>query len=89
MADIVVRLQQLCASPAHTFWPDEVSLLDPAVVIFRHVQGPRQLTDIYLLTLAVHRRGRLVTFDAGITVEAVAGARRANLVVIGFEAPIA
>ena len=29
----------------------------------RRLQGPKQITDAYLLALAVHRKGTLVTFD--------------------------
>ena len=34
----------------------------------------REVTDIYLLALAVRRGGRLVTFDGGIAREVVRGA---------------
>jgi predicted nucleic acid-binding protein len=46
------------------------------------VHGPRQLTDVYLLALAVAHKGRLVTFDAAIPLEAVGGAQRKHLVVL-------
>jgi len=36
--------------------------------------GPRQVTDAYLLALAVERQGRFVTFDARITPSVVVGA---------------
>jgi predicted nucleic acid-binding protein len=38
------------------------------------------LTDLYLLALAVHHGGRLVTFDRHIALGAVAGARPEHLV---------
>jgi predicted nucleic acid-binding protein len=37
------------------------------------------LTDAYLLALAVSRKARLVTFDQGISLEAVPGATEDNL----------
>jgi hypothetical protein len=40
------------------------------------------VTDVYLLGLAVSRRGCLATFDRGIRLSAVRGARPANLAVI-------
>lgn len=46
------------------------------------IHGPRQLTDVYLLGLAAHHGGRLVTFDRTIALAAVRTARRANLVVL-------
>ena len=39
----------------------------------------RQITDAYLLALAVARKGHLVTFDRGISVDAVPGAAKNNL----------
>jgi hypothetical protein len=44
--------------------------------------GPKQLTDIYLLALAVKNSGRLVTFDRAIPVAAVRSAEPQHLVVI-------
>jgi toxin-antitoxin system PIN domain toxin len=66
----------------HQFWPDDISLLDDKVVRVEYVLGPRQLTDVYLLALAVKNGGRLVTFDEKISVSAVLGAVHKNLCVI-------
>jgi len=44
--------------------------------------GPRQLTDIYSLALAVKHGGRLVTCDQAIPVAAVCGARTDQLVML-------
>jgi uncharacterized protein len=46
------------------------------------VHGPKQLTDIYLLALAIEHDGRLVTFDASIPASAVLTARRHHLSVV-------
>jgi uncharacterized protein len=40
------------------------------------------LTDVYLLALAVRRRGRLATFDRTIPLGAVRGATRDTLVTV-------
>ena len=45
--------------------------------------GHRQVTDAYLLALAVEHRGCFATFDRRIEHRAVRGAKAANLVVIG------
>jgi predicted nucleic acid-binding protein len=44
--------------------------------------GPRQLTDIYLLALAVQHEGRLVTFDTGIPLTAVRKATTRKLLIL-------
>ena len=61
------------STPHHQFIPDDVSLLDDTVVRFRHLSGHRQLTDIYLLALAVAHDAQLVTLDTHIPLNAVHG----------------
>jgi len=68
------RLRQACAALDHEFWPDEISLRDDAHVDFTRVQGHNQITDLYLLALAVHRGGCLATFDQAIALSSVRGA---------------
>jgi len=75
-------LAPMCAAPAHEFWPDRVSLTDPAVFNPGVLLSSDQLTDVYLLGLAVSQGGRLVTTDTGILTTAVVGFQAANLVVL-------
>jgi toxin-antitoxin system PIN domain toxin len=79
---IMQRLADACEADVHEFWSDEVSLLDPDVVDSTRIHGPRQLTDIYLLALAVEQEGRFVTFDTGIPLAVVRKATADNLVVL-------
>lgn len=44
-----------------------------------HLLGHRQLTDAYLLALAVQHRGCLVTVDGGVAIQMVRGATPAHL----------
>ena len=66
----------------HEFWPADISLLDPAKIDGSKVHGPGQLTDLYLLSLAVSRGGKLATFDGAIPRQAVPGAEARHLVVV-------
>lgn len=75
------RLRAFCASGGHQFWRDAVSLCDELFDLSR-AAGAKQLTDIYLLGLAVNRKGRLATFDRSIPIGAVRGATPDTLVVI-------
>ena len=77
--EIVQRLRAATADRTHQFWPDSQSLLDERLIDATRVHGPRQLTDVYLLALAVTNGGRLVTFDASIAVGAVKGAKAQHL----------
>jgi toxin-antitoxin system PIN domain toxin len=79
---VTKHLADACEAEVHEFWSDEVSLLDPDTFDSTRIHGPRQLTDIYLLALAVERAGKFVTFDAGIPLAAVRKATTHNLVVL-------
>ena len=54
-------LHSLRGAPGHQFWPDTVSLVDSKV--FPDLPAAKDLTDTYLLGLAVKNGGRLATFD--------------------------
>jgi predicted nucleic acid-binding protein len=82
VSDALGLLFDEIAATDHAFWPDDISLLDEGLIDRNHVLGPKQLTDIYLLALAVKHGGRFVTFDQGIPLAAVRGAQSHHLVVI-------
>jgi len=79
---VMGRLAEASAGTLHEFWPDNVSLLDAKVADSGRIHGPRQLTDIYLLALAVRHRGQFVTFDGVISIDAVCGAEKTHLVIL-------
>lgn len=66
----------------HAFWPDDFSMADPAIFDHSRILGPNQITDIYLLALAVKHGGRLATFDRAIPIAAVRGAEPRHLAVL-------
>jgi uncharacterized protein len=76
------RLRKACGELDHEFWPDDVSLRDDARVDFSRVHGHQQVTDVYLLALAVKHKGCLVTFDRAIALSAVVGAQAKSLKVL-------
>jgi uncharacterized protein len=80
--DLVDRLRVFRASGGHTFWPDSVSITDEACFVPSRLRGHRQLTDIYLLGLAVRQGGCLATCDAGIPLDAVVEATHEHLHVL-------
>jgi uncharacterized protein len=79
---ILDRLAEAAAGAHHEFWADDVSLLDRGVADSARIHGPRQITDLYLLALAVRHGGRFATFDASVAREAVKGAGKQHLVVL-------
>ena len=66
----------------HDFWPCDVSVLDPAVIDRRRLQGPKQVTNAYLLALATVRDAAFVTFDRALGLASVPQASDANLIVL-------
>jgi uncharacterized protein len=71
-----------CQALDHEFWPDDVSLRDDQRVNLDRVHGHNQITDLYLLALAVAHDGRLVTFDQTIPLSAVHGATADHLLIL-------
>jgi toxin-antitoxin system PIN domain toxin len=66
----------------HVHWPDDLSLRDTAWFNPDRILGPNQITDSYLLALAVKNGGRLATFDRSISLAAVRGAKADHLVML-------
>ena len=73
------RLRDACASLDHAFWADDVTLRDNQRFDFSRIQGHNQITDMYLLALAVSQGGKLVTFDRAIALSSVHGASEDHL----------
>lgn len=78
----VTLLARARAHGSHTFWPCAISILDDSVVNHARVHGHRQVTDAYLLALAVAHGGALVTFDRSLDLTAVRGAVGDHLLVL-------
>jgi len=79
---VIERLREAARSPHHEFWADDVSLLDPRIADAGRIHGPRQVTDLYLLALAVRRGGRFVTFDAAVPSSALKGVERKHILAL-------
>ena len=80
---IAARLREAMQTAAHEFWPDDLDLISNPTVNWERLLSARHLTDAYLLALAVHRKGRLVTLDRGVPSAAVVGASAQALLVLG------
>ena len=80
-ADALGLLERNLAHPAHEFWPDDVGLADAVGPHAPRLQGYRQLTDVYLLGLALKHRGTLASFEGGLRA-LTAGDESAGLVIV-------
>lgn len=64
-------LRKLCAAEGHRFWSEDMSLrsmVRPGAIITHS-----QITDTFLLGLAIHKGGKLATFDRNIPTTVVEG----------------
>ncbi len=52
--------------PGHRFWTEDIPVPDALAHFGRRLLGHQQVTDAYLLGLAIHKKGRLVTLDASL-----------------------
>lgn len=67
VASAATLLAQSLTDPYRQFWPDDLPLDDAAFAAsLPHIQGPRQVTDRYLLALAATHGGTLATFDRSL-----------------------
>lgn len=78
----ISRLRRAVSTEYHSFWSCDVSLLDSETVDRSRIHGSRQVTDAYLLALAVSRSARFVTFDRSIPLDAIAGAQDEHLEIL-------
>ena len=77
--DVLAKLETAKSSGHHEFWPDDVTLTDAALFDRSRLLGHQQVTDAYLLALAVKHGGCLATFDSAIPLEIATGALAENL----------
>ncbi|MBU7442667.1 TA system VapC family ribonuclease toxin [Paraburkholderia fungorum] len=78
VAPLVAQLRQ---RSGHVFWPDDLSLVDPAWVDASRLLSAGQVTDSYLLALACAHGGQLASFDRRLVTDAVlSGDRSLHLI---------
>jgi toxin-antitoxin system PIN domain toxin len=77
--EAVALLQRVTGLPGHGFWPDDLSVPD-AFGVNPPLGSHRQITDRYLLALAIAHDGVLATLDRGIAPLARAFPDRLELV---------
>lgn len=78
----VELLSQATRTRYHQFWACSVSLLDAEIIDPSRVHNSKQVTDVYLLALAVANGGRFVTFDQSIALTTVRSAERQHLTIL-------
>ena len=72
-AEAAELLRQIILLPKHSFWRDDISLVDCPHVDMSKIHGFRQVMGAHLLALAIRHGGRLATLDRSVRVLAPAG----------------
>ena len=79
--EVAELLAHFTQDPGHAFWPDDLSLLDRKRIDLTRMLNASQVTDSYLLALAVGRGGQLATLDRHLIADAVPnGAKALHLI---------
>jgi uncharacterized protein len=53
--------------PAHHFWTEDIGVTEALAHFGRRLLGHQQITDAYLLGLAIQKKGRLATLDTSLS----------------------
>jgi uncharacterized protein len=80
---VTIKLMMMAKEATnHEFWPDSVSLLNPALFNADAFTQHGQITDCYLLALAVKNNGRLLSLDQAIKTATGVGFKLTHLLLI-------
>lgn len=59
-------LDELTQMKDHIFWDSGIGFLEATALLAGGIHGHRQVTDAYLLGLAIHEKGVLATLDRAV-----------------------
>ncbi|NJK62631.1 MAG: VapC toxin family PIN domain ribonuclease [Synechococcaceae cyanobacterium SM2_3_1] len=77
-SEAIGLLQQVTQAEDHKFWPDTLDFTQGSEMGTLQIIGHRQVTDAYLLALAIHHHGKLATLDQAIAALIADTTRRAH-----------
>lgn len=75
--EVVDILARMTERDGHVRWPDDVSFTDSSLFIAERLRTLAQVTDAYLLGLAVRHGGKLATLDRRLSALPVIGGAEA------------
>lgn len=80
-AEAISLLEEAVDRSTHEFWPDDLSLNKAVAYLKTDLSGHNQITDAYLLGVAIHRQAKLVTFDKSLSSLLPSGKRKSDWIV--------
>lgn len=79
--EAIALLEENARTPYHEFWTDNIPYAEAVAPFGAALAGHQQITDAYLLGLAMHRKGKLATFDRSIAALLPEGRRKTDWIV--------
>ena len=64
--EAISLLTKATASKHHEFWVDDIEVGEGNALPLTHLIGHRQVTDLYLIGLAMEHKAKLATLDSGV-----------------------
>ncbi|MGH9493898.1 MAG: TA system VapC family ribonuclease toxin [Candidatus Sulfotelmatobacter sp.] len=61
--EAIEALQESFKMPGHQFWSDDITVAEALMPFRSRSIGHRQVTDLYLLSIAMHHNASLATLD--------------------------
>lgn len=77
LEDALEILAKNVRNPLHHFWPDDIDFTKAVEPVRKRLIGHQQVSDAYLLGLAIHHKGKLVTLDRSVVMLLEPGQREA------------
>ena len=71
VSDVADKLREVTSTSYHTFIPDNINPLDSSNIKWANIQKSKDITDVYLLALAVHNDYQFATLDRKVRKEAL------------------
>ena len=66
VAEALALLMALTQSAGHRFWAADLPITKAAELFGNRLLGHQQVTDAYLLALAIEKKGEIVSLDRGL-----------------------
>jgi toxin-antitoxin system PIN domain toxin len=79
--EAIALLEENLRLSSHEFWPDDLSFAEAAAYLRPDISGHKQITDVYLLGLAIHRQAKFATFDKPLASLLPANKRKSDWII--------
>lgn len=79
--EAITLLEEALDRSTHEFWPDDLSFAEAAAYLRPDLSGHKQITDAYLLGLAIHHQTKLATFDRPLASLLPANKRKSDWII--------